>query len=46
MVKFKIIVGLATKAIVARVIVEKIFNYDSKKLKSFHSRFLGHVFPG
>lgn len=38
--------GLATKGIIARTIVQNVLNNDPTRLKSFHSRFLGHVFPG
>ena len=41
-----IIHGLATKGIVGRTIVQNIMGNDPSKLKSFHSRFIGHVFPG
>jgi hypothetical protein len=41
-----IFIGLATKGIIARTLVEKFFDNDATKLKSIHSRFAGHVFPG
>jgi hypothetical protein len=38
--------GLASYGIVARGIVEKVFGGNSNILKVYHTRFLGHVFPG
>lgn len=45
-VKFIIILGLATKGIITRVLVEALLDNDDTKLKSIHCRFAGHVFPG
>jgi len=46
MVNAIVILGLATKGIIGRTIVENVLGNDSTRLKSFHSRFIGHVFPG
>jgi hypothetical protein len=46
MVKHLNNLGLATYGTIARVIVQQIFDNDPSKIKSFGSRFVGHVFPG
>ena len=40
------IVGLGSYGIVARAIVQELLGNDSSLLKSYHVRFVGHVFPG
>lgn len=46
MVIFIWFIGLATKGIIARTLVENLLDNDPTKLKSIHCRFAGHVFPG
>ena len=41
-----IIHGLASFGIVARALIQKLFNNDPNSLKVFHARFVGHVYPG
>lgn len=37
---------MASYGTVARVVVQDIFGNDPTQLKSIHSRFVGHVYPG
>jgi len=46
MVILIIFLGLATKGIIARTLVEHLLDNDPTRLKSIHCRFAGHVFPG
>lgn len=38
--------GLATYGTVARVVVQEILFNDPTLLKSYQTRFVGHVYPG
>jgi acyl dehydratase len=37
---------LATYGTVARAFVQEVLQNDSSKLKKYHARFIGHVYPG
>ena len=41
-----IIHGLASFGIVAKAILQKLFKGDPNALKVYHTRFVGHVYPG
>lgn len=46
MVRAKYILGLASYGTIGRAFVQQIFKNDPTQLKSIHSRFIGHVYPG
>lgn len=43
---FLLILGLASYGTVGRAFVQQVFGNDPSRLKSIHTRFVGHVFPG
>lgn len=46
MVYLSFILGLASYGTVGRAFVQQVFGNDPSRLKSIHTRFVGHVFPG
>ena len=46
MVNLKCYIGLASYGNIARVIVQELLGNESSKLKAYHARFVGHIFPG
>ena len=46
MVYLSFILGLASYGTVGRSFVQQVFGNDPSRLKSIHTRFVGHVFPG
>ncbi len=43
---FYIYIGLCSYGIIARIVVQGLLKNNSSLIKSYHTKFVGHIYPG